>query len=148
MSNDPIEQRRARFRGLRNAIVNGTVDDDLRGSNGGGISLDAVDRATVLEALRVLTEGADAFRELHTAAREVASLVGPLCDAFALGELDPEHTVNVLQPDGSTRVECSHTFPGTSRCAHCGVPAVVLKARDRVRALSLKLDELAGAFES
>lgn len=105
------------------------------------------DRVTAAPRMRRPSSAANRDRLLETA-RAVAELVGPLCDAFAVGEIDPEHTVNVLQPDGSSRVECSHTFPGTTRCAHCGVPAIVLRARDRAGALSLQLDELAGAFES
>lgn len=45
------EQRRARFKGLRDAIVNGNVDDERVP---GSVWLDRADRETVLDALRLL----------------------------------------------------------------------------------------------
>jgi hypothetical protein len=44
--------------------------------------------------------------------------------------VDPAHSVRVLQSDGTGRVECDHTFKGTTRCVHCG------KAFDELRAES------------
>lgn len=51
--------------------------------------------------------------------------------------VDPAHTVKVLHADGSTRVECDHTFPGSARCAYCGIPFTALQRLQAAEASSL-----------
>lgn len=58
----------------------------------------------------------------------------------AVYPVDPAHAVNVLQLDGSTRVECDHTFVGGPRCAYCGIPFAVLQRRKAAEARALRVD--------
>lgn len=48
--------------------------------------------------------------------------------------LDPEHTVRVMQPDGSVRLECDHKFLGTSDCVRCRKPFAELRAEQALEA--------------
>src|SRR5688572_10127868 len=61
----------------------------------------------------------------------------------AVYPVDPASTVRVLQLDGSSRVECDHTFTGGPRCAYCGIPFAVLQRRNAAesRALLERLDD-------
>lgn len=49
---------------------------------------------------------------------------------------DPAHSVRVLQSDGTGRVECDHTFKGTTRCVHCGKSFAELRAEMGAEALA------------
>lgn len=51
--------------------------------------------------------------------------------------INPAHTVRVLGVDGVTRVECDHTFKGSTNCVHCDMPISELKRRARLEAEAL-----------
>lgn len=92
-------------------------------------------------ALLALLNGTDDLLDRFVAdAAVIARLradVQSSIDAVAY-PIDPAHSVKVLQGDGSTRVECDHTFVGSSRCGHCGIPFAVLRRRQATEAASLQ----------
>ena len=73
-------------------------------------------------------------------AEEMLAFVDWRATRAQVGNAGPDHTVRVLQPDGTTRLVCDHTFKGTSACVHCCKSIEALRAeagaeRDRLRAL-------------
>jgi hypothetical protein len=96
-------------------------------------------------ALLALLTGADDLIDRFVADEAaIARLRTEVQQSVPRHRVDPAHSVNVLQPDGSTRVECDHTFKGTRHCVHCGKSMNDLQREQRAEAAALQ-GELAPA---